>query len=83
MSILGRVHAAFFNSHQIEAMIYMPDEIILARMMTALDLEFENAMHYHDEGYESGNDYGLPLQVMALSTYISVFTTKASFYLAK
>ena len=42
----------------------MPDEIILARMMTALDLEFEKDMHYHDGGYESDNDYGLPAGVM-------------------
>ena len=63
-SILGRVHAAFFNSHQIKEMIYMPDEIVLARIMTALDLEFEKAMHYHDEGYESDNNYGLPPQVL-------------------
>ena len=36
---------------------HMSDEIVLTRMMTALDLEFEKAMHYHDEGYESHNDY--------------------------
>ena len=41
-------------------MTYMPDKIVLARMMTALDLEFEKAMHYHNEGYQSDNDYGLP-----------------------
>ena len=41
-------------------MIYMPDENVLARMMTALDLEFEKAMQYHDEEYESDNDYALP-----------------------
>ena len=51
MSILGRVHAAFFNCHQFDAMTYMPDEVVLASRMTALDLEFEKAMHYHDEGY--------------------------------
>ena len=37
----------------------MPDEAILVRMMVAMDLEFVKAMHYHDEGYESDNDYGL------------------------
>ena len=63
-SILGRVHVAFCNSHQSEAMIYMLDEIILARMITALDLKFEKAMDYHDDGYESDNDYGFPPQVM-------------------
>ena len=77
--ILGRVHAAFFISHQIKAMIYMPDEIVLARMMTALDLEFKKAMHYHDEGYESDGHYGLPPQVMRPVCIYSVFTTEAFF----
>ena len=40
-------------------MTYMPDEIVLASMMTSLDLKFEEVMHYHDEEYESDNDYGL------------------------
>ena len=43
-----------------QEILYMPDEIILVRMMTTLELEFEKAMDYHDEGYESDNDYGLP-----------------------
>ena len=59
-SILERVHVAFFNYYQFNAMTYMPDEIILVRMMTTLHLKFERALHYHDEGYESDNDYGLP-----------------------
>ena len=83
ISILGRVHAAFFNSHQREAMIYMLDNITLARMMTALDLELEKAMHYHDEGYESDNDYGLPPYTMRPVCICSVFTTEASFNLAE
>ena len=37
----------------------MPDESILMRM--DLDLEFEKAMHYHNEGYKSNNHYGLLL----------------------
>ena len=37
-------------------MIYLLDEIILAKMMIALDIEFEKAMHYHYEGYEIDND---------------------------
>ena len=59
MSFLGRVHAAFFNHHQFDVMTYMPDEIVLARMMTALDLEFVKALHYHNKGYKSDNDYVL------------------------
>ena len=48
-------------------------------MMTALDLEFEKAMHYHDEGYESNNDYGLPPWVMRPVCIYSGFTSKASY----
>ena len=56
----------------------MPDEIVLSRMMTALDLEFEKAMHYN-EGYERNNDYGLPGQVMRPVHISSVPTFGASF----
>ena len=79
ISILGRVHAAFFNHHQFDALTYLHDEIVLARMMRALDLEFEKAMHHHHEGYKSDNDYGLPVQVMKPVCIYSVFTTNASF----
>ena len=58
-SILVRVHAAFFIYHQFNEMTNMLDKTVLARIMTALDLEFKRALHYHDEGYESNNDYGL------------------------
>ena len=81
-SILGRVHAAFFNHHQFNAMIYLPDEIGLAKMMTTLELESEKAMHYHDEGYQSDNDYGLQAQVMWPVYIYPVYTTEASFNLA-
>ena len=57
----------------------MPDEIVLARIMTSLDLEFERALHYRDEGYESHNDYGLPAQVMRPVHVYSVLTTESSF----
>ena len=59
-------------------MTNMPDEIVLARIMTALDLEFERALHYHDEGYDSDNDYGLPGQVTVPIHVYSVSTTEAS-----
>ena len=78
--VSGRVHAAFFTRHQIEAMIYMPDEIILARMMTARDLEFEKTMHYHNEGYESDNSYELLMS--PVHVYL-VFTTDAPYNPAK
>ena len=82
ISILERVHKAFFNSHQFHAMDYMPEEIILARVMTALDLEFRRTLHYHNEGYYSNNDYGLPSQITRPILVYSIFTTDASFNLA-
>ena len=67
---LEKVHKAFFNYYQLHAMAYMPDEIILARMMTALDLQFEGALHYYDEGYDSNNNYGLILRSRHSSTQL-------------
>ena len=52
-----------------QEMIYMLDAIILVRMMTAMDLEFEKAMHYHDKGYESSNDYGYHPELWGLSVF--------------
>ena len=78
-SILEKVHKAFINYYQYHGMTYMVDEIILARMMTALDLEFERALHYHDGGYESDTDYGLPAHITRPICIYSVFATEASF----
>ena len=77
-SILGRVHTAFFNCNCFSKMANMPDENVLAKFMTALDLEFERALHYHDEGYYSDNDYGLPGPFMRHVCIYLVPTTKAS-----
>ena len=62
-SILEKVLNSFFNYYQFHAMANMPDEIILARMMTALDLKFERALYYHDQGYDSNNNYWLPSHI--------------------
>ena len=40
-------------------MTNMPDEIVLARIMTAFNMEFETTLHYHNEGHDSDNDYDL------------------------
>ena len=56
---------------------------VLARMMTAMDLEFEKSMHYHDEEYECDNNYEPQLQVMIPVHIYLVFTTEASFNLGE
>ena len=60
-------------------MINIPDEIVLAWMMTALYLEFEKGLYYHDKEYESDNSFGLPAQLMRTMHISSVLTTEASF----
>ena len=77
-SILEIVHKAFFNYYQFHAMAYMPDEIILARMMTALDLEFKTASHNHDEGYASEKGYGLQPWITRPIPVYSIFTIENS-----
>ena len=62
-------------------MTNMPDEIVLASIMTVLDLDFKKALHYHDKGYDSDNDYGLPGPVMRPICIYLVSTIEASFTL--
>ena len=78
-SILKRVHKAFFNYYQFHAIANMPDEIFLARMMTTMNLEFERALHYHDGGYESDNNYGLPPCITRPVHIYSMFSVEPSF----
>ena len=57
---LVRVYTTFFNYHYFTKMTNMPDETVLPRIVTALDLEIEKALHYHNENYDSDSDYHLP-----------------------
>ena len=44
--------------------------------------EFKKALHYHDEGYESNSDCGLPPHIIRLVCIYSIFSAEASFNLA-
>ena len=46
--------------------------------MTELDLEFERALHYCDEGYDSDNEFGLQGLFMRPVCIYLVSTTEAS-----
>ena len=59
-------------------MTNLPDKIVLAKLMTALDLEFERELHYHDKEYDSDNDYGLPSPFMRSVCIYLVITTETS-----
>ena len=68
----------FSTATNFGAITYIPHEIVLARVMTALDLELEKSFHYHDERYKSDNDYELPAQVMRPVHIYSVLTPEVS-----
>ena len=76
--ILSRVHTAFLNYFYFSQMTYMPDEIVLERIMTAFDLELKRALHSHDERYDSDNDYGLPGPLIRPVCIYLISTTDAS-----
>ena len=78
-AILSRVHVAFFNYHYFSEITNMPDEIVLASIVTASDLELERTLHYCSEGYDSDNDYGPPGPIMRPVHIYLVSTTEASF----
>ena len=77
-AIHSRVHTAFFNYNYFSKMTNIPDEIVLEKIVTVLDLEFERALHYHEEGYDSDSDYGLPGPFMKPVCIYLVSTTVAS-----
>ena len=56
-AILCSVHTTFFNYHHFSEITNIPDEIILARIMTPFALESKRAMLYHNEEYDSDNDW--------------------------
>ena len=59
-------------------MTNMPDEIVFGRIMIAGDFEFERALHYHNEGYDSDNDYDLSSPFMRPVHIYLVLMTEAS-----
>ena len=54
-------------------MTKMTDEIVLARIMTALNLKYERALHYHGD-----KDYDLPVPFMRPINIYMVSMTEAS-----
>ena len=59
-ALLGRVQKAFFDYYYFSKMTNIPDEIVLVKDNDSIRLEFERALHYHDEGCDSDNDYDVP-----------------------
>ena len=73
--VLNRIYKAFFHSKDFLDRVHRPDQILLAILMLALEIEFERALYLYDEGYETSDNYCLP-QLLNKSTwfYISVWS---------
>ena len=67
--VLYKVHMAFFNSDDFVEMTTRANEHLLAQFMLALEIEFERALNFHNDGYKSGDNYGLP-KPLIISTCI-------------
>ena len=74
--VLDKVHEAFFNSDYFIEITTRENEHLLTQFPSALEIEFERALHFHDEGYESGDDYGLPKPLIT-SAYINSVSSAA------
>ena len=57
--VLSKVNVAFFNSDYFSEMTTRANRNCLAQFTLALETEFERALPFHDEGYESSDDYDL------------------------
>ena len=67
--VLNRVYKAFFHSEDFLDWAHIPDQMLLAILMLALEIESERMLYLHNEGSETGDDYGLP-QPLNKSIYI-------------
>ena len=67
--VLHKVHMAFFNRDYFGEVTTRENKYLLVQFTWALEMEFERALQFHDEGYESSNDYDLP-KLLIRSTHI-------------
>ena len=62
--IIDKVHERFFHSGNFIKITCMVNEHHLVQFMFILEIKFERALHLHDEGYKSDDNYGLPKQLI-------------------
>ena len=58
--ILDNAYMAFFNDDYFGKMTTRVNEHLLAQFTFALEIKFDRALQFHDEDYESSDDYDLP-----------------------
>ena len=66
--VLDKVHVTFFNSDYFGEMTTRINEHLLAQFTVASEIEFETALHFHDEGYEGSDDYNILKLLIRLTT---------------
>ena len=58
--IIDKVYKAFFHCNDYHHWALRPDQVLHSTFILALEVEFELALHQHDEGYDIDNIYDLP-----------------------
>ena len=78
--VLNKVHVSFFSSDYFSEITTRANKHLLAKFMLVLEIEFERALQFHDEGYESGDDHDLPkLLIRSTHIYLVSSTVEISF----
>ena len=71
---------ASFNSDYFGEMTTRANKHLLAQFTLALEIEFEKALQFHNEGYKSSDDYDLPkLLIWLTHNYLISSAAEASF----
>ena len=73
-TVLNRVHVAILNSDYFSEITTWENEHLLAQFTIALEIEFERALQFHNEGYKSSDDYDLPKLLIRSTCIYSVLS---------
>ena len=58
--IIDKVYKAFFHCNDYSYWAHRPDWVLYSTFMMALEVEYELALHQHDDSYGTDNIYDLP-----------------------
>ena len=72
--IINKVYKAFFHCDDFLHWAHRPDQVLHSTFILALVVEFELALHQHDDVYAIDNNYDLP-QPLKRTAHIYVVTS--------
>ena len=76
--IIGKVYKVFFQCDDYLHWANSPDKVLCSTFILALEVNFELALHQHNEGYDTDNIYDLPPMPKRTACIQAVITTNMS-----